>query len=385
MRLKLLASAIVALVSLAVILPNTLSAEDREHKYSIPIMAPQFAVRSDDKDIVYRLPTDEMQPQKLEVVSKAAPVQWWAKQVAAPECWAKGAKGQGKKVAVLDTGVDINHVDLKGRIREAANFTRSSAGSSDVQGHGTHCAGIVVGIAPEVDLYCGKVLGDNGSGTSSQIAAGIDWAVSKRVDVISMSLGSPSQDSIIQAACERATRAGVIVVAAAGNSGPGRDTVEYPGGFAACICVAATDSGDRVASFSSRGAQVYVAAPGVDILSAYPGDRRATMSGTSMATPGVAGALAVVLSSGPDLTPETVRESIKKTAKDIPPTGRDPSTGFGLIQPLAMLSTKPTDPTDPIPSPTRIELREDDFTPSGWEKIRRINPKIDSVTFVIKP
>src|SRR5262249_54153195 len=153
----------------------------------------------------------------------------------------------------------------------------------------TWCAGCVaaaangtgmIGVAPESKLLVVKVLGDSGSGSTSGINAGIDWAIAQGADVISMSLGGPSPDAASRAAVGRAVAAGVIVVAAAGNDGPGADTVGYPGGYPEVIACGALDSNLTVASFSSRGPQVYICGPGVNCRSCYPGSRFATMSGT---------------------------------------------------------------------------------------------------------
>lgn len=274
-------------------------------------------------------------------------------------------QGKDTKVAVLDTGCDFNHPDLRANILDAKDFTGEVSGPADVQGHGTHCAGVVaaatngqglIGSAPQSKLLIGKVLDDDGSGASTWIANGIRWAVAQKANIISMSLGSSSPSSIIHAAVKEAVAAGVWVVAAASNSGPGANTVGYPGAFPECICVGAVDSALAVAVFSSRGPQLDIAAPGVKINSTYPGGRYAVLSGTSMATPYVAGVLAVYHESlrrlgRPIPTTLQLLEELKRTAKDLGVAGQDSSYGHGLIQPLKMLpvgTTPPPSPTDPV-------------------------------------
>lgn len=252
----------------------------------------------------------------------------------------------------------------------------------------THCAGIVlaaensagmIGVAPQAKLLVGKVLGDNGSGSSTWIAAGIDWAVEQGADVISMSLGGPSPDGATRAAVQRALARGVIVVAAAGNEGPAEGTVGYPGGYPECVCVAATDQQLRTATFSSRGGAVRVAAPGVNVRSCYPGGRFATMSGTSMATPYVAGCAALYVSAkkqrGEKPDPAEFSKLVAES-RDLPPTGRDTATGYGLVQPAKLVGTPTVPPVvpppvipppviPPVPTPDRVELVLPGFTVGG--------------------
>jgi subtilisin len=274
----------------------------------------------------------------------------------------KLATGKGVLVAVIDTGVDVDHVDLKGAVVESKDFTNSRSGSADVQGHGTHCAGIIgarkndvgiVGAAYECGILNLKCLGDNGSGSDTGIADAIDYAVSKKVHVISGSLGADQPSQRIVDAVNRALKAGIICVFAAGNSGPGEGTVGWPGAMPGVICVAATDKGDTVAQFSSRGRQVLIAAPGVQIDSTYPGGRYALLSGTSMATPYVSGIAALYVercqSAGIKYDYATFAKALQDTARDLDPPGKDTATGFGLVQPVKLLeSIKGDTPAPPV-------------------------------------
>jgi len=316
---------------------------------------PAPAPREKPAELEHRLPPSELVPETVHAGAeiplpwKSDAKDWGHAHIGVADAW-KHTKGKGVVVAVLDTGVDQDHRDLKGQVLKVKDFTGSRSGPSDVSGHGSHCAGVVaaaengvgmVGVAPEAKLLVGKVLNDRGSGLSSWIAAGIDWAVDEGADVISMSLGSGASDPRIKAAVERAASKGVIVVAAAGNEGPGDGTVGFPGRYPECVCVAAVDSKGKVAEFSSRGERVDIAAPGVSVRSCYPGDRFATMSGTSMATPYVAGVAALYVADRRNHfatpSPAEFRKLLTQHAKDIPPPGRDNASGFGLAQPARLV------------------------------------------------
>ena len=345
---------------------------------------------SDEPDREYKLPPGELAPDQIVIQAAAGDVaDWGHATIGVPDAW-KVTKGKGATVAVLDTGYDHGHRDLKSQVIASKDFTGSRSGDSDVAGHGTHCAGIVaaeengvgmVGVAPQAKILAGKVLGDNGSGLSTWIAAGIDWAVEMGADVISLSLGSDAPDARIQASINKAIAKGVIVVAAAGNSGPREGTAGWPGSFDGVVCVAAVDSNQAIANFSSRGKSVQVAAPGVNVRSCYPGDRFATMSGTSMATPYVAGCAALYVSQckakGIKYTPADFAAAIAKTSKDLPPVGRDTASGFGLVQPTKLLPAGGTDPGIPPPPPDGgdvVVIVPDPAMPItvGGRKVKRI-------------
>jgi subtilisin len=315
---------------------------------------------------IYTLPPNEMFPEMLMTAEQLAESRDWGHgPLGLADLHEKGITGEGVVVAVLDTGVDSSHPDLAGRILAVADFTRSASGTADRQGHGSHCAGIVlaaangggiIGAAPGAKLLAGKVLGDQGSGASGGIAAGIRWAADQGADIISLSLGSPAADAQIRDAIAYAVSKGAWVVAAAGNEGPREGTVGFPGGFPSVVCVAAVDQSLRVAGFSSRGDAVDVAAPGVQITSLAPGGRYAVMSGTSMATPYAAGCLALVRgelkkAGKPIPKLDELLAIIKATSQDLDSPGVDSRTGAGLIQPAKLLErligSKPVDPPKP--------------------------------------
>jgi len=226
--------------------------------------------------------------------------------------------GEGIDVAIVDTGIDKDHPDLKDHIGGGVNYVSSrgkidSAAWDDDNGHGTHCAGIVgalnnsigvIGVAPNVTLYAVKVLNKQGSGSYSNIIAGIEWCIASLsdedltydIDVISMSLSGTYNDPALMAECNKAQAAGIVLVAAAGNSASA--TSEYPAAYDSVISVGATDSSDDLAYFSNYGEKMDLVAPGVLVYSTYKGGTYKTLSGTSMACPHVAGTVALVLAVG---------------------------------------------------------------------------------------
>ncbi len=278
--------------------------------------------------------------------------------------WDTCGKGAGVKVGVIDSGIDLDHPDLSPIAGGTHFYTlgrklKQDSTYDDDNGHGTHVSGTiaardndigVVGVAPAVDLYAIKVLGANGSGSVLAVAAGVEWAITQGLDVINMSLGSSSDSETLRKACDAAYNAGIVIVASAGNSGAGVDTVGYPAKYSSVIAVAASDSTNTRASFSSTGPAVELTAPGVDILSTVvDGLYEAGWSGTSMASPHVAGAAALVLARNPALPPASVRLALVNTSLDLGTAGLDEWYGFGLIRAnlaveAAAAMTPPSDP-----------------------------------------
>lgn len=264
--------------------------------------------------------------------------------------FAQGHKGKGIRVGIIDTGVDTAHVqsgDLKGQIAGMRDFTGSRHGLDGVHdsfGHGTHVAGIIasvqgnmqggVGVAPEAKLFIGKGLGDDGFGTSQQIVDAILWQISQRVHLLNMSLGSDQRDDAIIQAIDTAIAAGIIVVCASGNAGPGRKS--WPADYEKVVSVGAIDRNRRPATFSSPSS-VDIAAPGVEVISTYKNGAYASLSGTSMAAPWVTGLLALRMSAelstyGEIRTnPANVIALLESHATDVGEAGHDPITGPGLV------------------------------------------------------
>ncbi|MEU4159438.1 S8 family serine peptidase [Actinoplanes sp. NPDC026670] len=265
-----------------------------------------------------------------------------AAQIGAPDAWSAGLDGRGVKVAVLDTGVDAGHPDLAGRIAATANFS-SSADVVDRFGHGTHVAATVAGsgaasggtrkgIAHGSQLLIGKVLGDDGYGYESEIIAGMQWAVDSGAKVVNMSLGGSATDGLDPmslAVDELSQSSGTLFVVAAGNEGAA-SSVGTPGAADSALTVGAVDRDNRIASFSSRGPRLgdlglkpEITAPGVGIVAARaagttmgePVDANYTAAdGTSMATPHVAGAAAILAQQHPDWSGQRIKEALVSTA-----------------------------------------------------------------------
>ncbi len=285
-------------------------------------------------------------------------------QIGAPAAWQAGIDGAGSTVAVLDTGVDAQHPDLVGRITATRDFTDSAYGTEDKVGHGTHVASTIAGtgaasggkergVAPGAKLIIGKVLGDSGGGYDSDIIAGMQWAVASHADVVSMSLGSTApatacDDPIAQAVDELSRSSKSLFVIAAGNMGSRQNTVSSPGCATSALTVGAVDSTNATAYFSSRGpvggshlVKPEIAAPGVNILAAAAGGRGPyayrTMSGTSMATPHVAGAAALAKEANPSLTGAEIKSLLTSSAD---PTVAAPAqeVGTGTLDVRRMLS-----------------------------------------------
>lgn len=265
---------------------------------------------------------------------------WGVSRINAPDAW-PSTTGARVNVSVIDTGIDYNHPDLKDNVKGGVTFVRGTSTYMDDNGHGTHCAGIiaavdnsqgVVGVAPGASLYGVKVLDRRGSGTMSNVIKGIEWATNNDMDVISMSLGGGGSDAL-KLACDNAYNSGIVVVAAAGNDYEG--PISYPAAYGSVIAVTATDSSDEIASFSNIGSDAELAAPGVSIYSTYKGGGYATMSGTSMATPHVAGTAALVIAKNPSLSAAEVRGILTGSAIDLGANGQDDYYGYGLVDAAA--------------------------------------------------
>lgn len=278
-----------------------------------------------------RVHATEVEPRQSE--------QWGLPAVEAPAVWPR-TMGQGVTVAVLDTGVDGAHEDLAGQVLPGVNLVgnETSVRTEDGNGHGTHVAGIIaaarnglgaVGVAPAARILPVRVLDSEGAGYAGDVAEGIIWAVDHGASVINLSLGGPRPSRAQEMAIQYAVAQGVSVIAAAGNSGPAAQ-LEYPAAFPDVLAVAALTPQSAAASFSSRGTYVDLAAPGTMILSAQPGDTYASRSGTSVASPFVAGAASLLLGLRP-MAPAEVHSLLTRTAIDVDAVGPDVATGSGRL------------------------------------------------------
>ncbi|MBE9197994.1 MULTISPECIES: S8 family peptidase [unclassified Nodularia (in: cyanobacteria)] len=306
---------------------------------------------------------------------------WGADLVQAPAAWAQGYTGRGIVIAVLDTGVDYNHADLKNNIwtnpgeipgnridddgngyiddAQGWSFADNSNNVIDVNGHGSHVAGSiaggnngfgVTGIAYDAKIMPVKVLNDEGAGSTNSVADGIYYAVNNGANVINLSLGGNFPNSTLEAAIQYASSKGAVVVMAAGNNG--YPFTNYPARYANNwgLAVGAVDSNNKMANFSNQAgmnAFPYVTAPGVGIYSSVPGNQYATYSGTSMATPHVAGVVALMLGANPSLTDAQIRQIIIETSGNSTPAATSNSFNIssGISQPIAEMVGNSTSAT----------------------------------------
>jgi len=298
---------------------------------------------------------------------------WGVKRIGAGVVHDGGNKGATVKVAVIDSGIDYTHTDLDANYAGGYDFVNGDSNPIDDNGHGTHVAGTiaaedndigVVGVAPEARISGLKVLGAAGSGSYSDVIAALEWTVDNGIQVTNNSYGSSGDPgATVKAAFDNAYAAGVIHIAAAGNSGnpPGNgDNVIYPARWDSVIAVAATDESDSRARWSSTGPDLELAAPGVSISSALLGGSYGEKSGTSMASPHVAGTAALVIATGISDTNgngwvnDEVRQKLLETADDLGDPGLDTKYGYGLVdaEEAAAIASVGNPPTVPWVNPT---------------------------------
>lgn len=297
---------------------------------------------------------------------------WGAEHINADAALAAGYSGEGVKVAVLDSGVNFNHFDLRDNFDLSANelgydFVSDDFFPEDVYGHGTHVAGIlaaasngfgVVGVAPNAQIVALRVLDDNGDGTASRIIEALQWIQNYNaahpdspIRITNNSYGTGSNSSQLEAAFDVLANFGVLHIGSAGNDGSAAgngNNVSYPARYESVVAVAALDKNNLRASFSSTGSDVEIAAPGVAVLSTwkdstnfagplpfsfagYAGEYFIEANGTSMASPHVAGVAALLMGSNPGYTAEAVRNKMNQTALDLGATGKDNLYGYGLV------------------------------------------------------
>lgn len=320
-------------------------------------------------------------------------------QIGIPRLWEEGLRGEGTRIAVIDTGIDVDHPDFEGRIAATSDFT--GEGPGDRNGHGTHCASIAAGsgaayegkyrgVAPAATIYAAKVLRANGQGMMSTVMAGIEWAVDQGVHIINLSLGGPGPgdgSDALSEMCDAAVADGVTVVVAAGNDGPNGYTIGSPGSARSVITIGACNGDDRIAPFSSRGpttdgrVKPDVVLPGVDIVAARAGGTSmgtvvdewyTSASGTSMATPHAAGVCALLLQAHPGLTPAQIKARLMGTAIDL---GAVPyAQGKGRVDAWGALHTDVEPPQEPSPGPAPIPAPPQGCLPGALRLLLGLNP-----------
>ncbi|WP_305044108.1 S8 family peptidase [Geoalkalibacter sp.] len=270
-----------------------------------------------------------------------------------------GKFGQEVRVAVLDTGIDYTHPDLMLRYAGGYDFVFDDADPMDdnTNSHGTHAAGIiaaelngqgVVGVAPRARIYGVKVLDGAGFGSLAWLLQGIDWAIANQMHIINLSLAFDLDSPAIRDACDRAYAAGILLVAAAGNTGGG--TVQFPAAYESVIAVNATDASDQFAAFSAIDGRVELAAPGRSIVSAARGNQYRSLDGTSQAAPHVAGVAALLMAAGIQdangngRINDEVRLRLRQSAVDLGSNGHDLYFGYGRVDAAAALGLGGTAP-----------------------------------------
>lgn len=280
---------------------------------------------------------------------------WGVARVGSGTVHDSGVRGAGVRVAVFDSGIEYTHPELAHAFAGGRDFVSDDDDPADDNGHGTHVSGtiaaadndqVVVGVAPAVQVLAIKILDAAGQGDFSDVIAGIEWALDHGAQVANHSYGSSlDPGTLVAQAFANSAAAGLVHIAASGNTGNCRGTgnnVGYPARYDQVVAVAATDMSDNRACFSSTGPAVELAAPGTPIVSTYLNGQFAYGEGTSMASPHVAGAAALLLSGGVSAT--EVRALLAATAIDLGDSGRDKLTGFGLVDAAAALAAAGTPP-----------------------------------------
>jgi len=338
------------------------------------------------------LPPYNVFPLQLSSLGTRQVENWGHRYLKARQVYSK-TKGEGVAIAILDTaGTFADHPDLAENSLEqyARNFTNSDT-LDDIHGHGTHCAGIaaavdndqgIIGVAPGAKLIPIKVLNDSGSGSYQWIANGIKYAADLEIPgidhvIISMSLGGSVGSTTLHAAVEYAHAKGVDIIAAAGNSyRSGQDTVGYPGKYPQCITVGSHGESSSPSRFSSAGSAVDVSAPGERIYSTHKDQGYAYLSGTSMATPFVAGVIALLRSEIELGTPDNLQSFLKENAQDIFNPGFDKRTGYGTPIIPVLFDQDPNEPDQPDepkqPAPDPDPTPPDEPSPTPRPKSRSV-------------
>lgn len=245
-----------------------------------------------------------------------------------------GISGQGVNVALLDTGIDTSHPDLSANYQGGYDFVNNDPDPQDDNGHGTAVAGVlaaaengigIIGVAPRARLWELKILDANEEGSISNLLRGLDWAIAHHVQIVNMSLGTPDDNQALREGIEATARAGILMIAAAGNKG---ESVFFPAAYPQVIAVAASDRANHIAWFSNQGPEVELTAPGTKIISTALHGKYGVVNGTSFAAPHVAGVAALLFSAGLS-DPQAVRRLLDSSADDLGLARQ--AQGYGLV------------------------------------------------------
>lgn len=325
-------------------------------------VAAELAAREDVREVLADRSFTWVKP----VRGARAPSVWGPKKVGGPAVWATGSLGQGVTIGIIDTGVDGRHPDLAGKVIRFRDFTKITAPEGeayDDEGHGTHCAGIMaggdksgqqIGMAPKMRIIAAKGLDKNGGGGFIGLVRALNWmadpdgsnATHDQPTAVSCSWGAnlnlPVISRVFWLSISSLRDAGVLPIVASGNEG--KDKLSVPGSYPHAFAVGATEERDTVADFTSRGRVTWsgttyikpnISAPGDFIYSSMPNGRYEYMSGTSMATPQVAGIAALLKSTNPALKAPQIEQLLLRTAKDLGAPGEDTDFGRGRVDAAA--------------------------------------------------
>lgn len=335
--------------------------QDIESTYRVKFIAGSISGKIYVLNITEESSIEELSQKYSTVIETDIPIKiasdmidWGVVRIGADKVWNQGT-GNGVKIAIIDTGVQRDHPDLKNNIIQGYDFVNDDNDATDDNGHGTHVAGIIsatlnqsgtVGVSYNSQIMPVKVLNNQGYGYLSDVAKGIYFAADNGAKIINMSLGSSNDSVILKNAITYAANKGVLLVAAAGNNSGG--PCLYPAAYSSVICVVAIDSKNQLASFSNIGGEL--AAPGVSNYSTFLGGSNRYLSGTSMASPHVAAAGAIIMDKCPTCPTAEVLNILRDTAIDLGDTGKDILFGYGLVDLVSAMNY--LDPIVKPPPPT---------------------------------
>lgn len=302
--------------------------------------------------------------------------QWNFPKIQIENAWKFSTGDPHSVIAVVDTGVDLDHPEFQGQLVPGHNMIEDTDTPQDDNGHGTHVSGVIVARTNNIEGVAGmnwssrvmpiKALDADGSGSVFDIADGIRWAADHDAKVINLSLGEYEDSEYLRESIRYAAEKDVLVVAAMGNDDTSQ--ASYPAAYPEVLAVSAVDENGQRATFSNYGEHTGVAAPGVSIASTFPGNRYAAMSGTSMASPHVAGLAGLIRALNPNLKADQVKDIIVRTAADLGPQGKDPYYGAGLINVSEALKIAQTyqQPTDLRNDRQSKPIRKPWWWPFSW-------------------
>lgn len=322
---------------------------------------------------------------------------WGFDKIGTQKAWDKGYTGKGVKIAILDTGV-ATHSDLA--VAGGVSMVDYTTSYDDDNGHGTHVAGIlaakrdgvgIAGVAPDAQIYIVKILNSQGKGNGLDLLKGINWAIDNDMDIINVSLGTPTSTNLAQQAVDRAINAGIIVVTSSGNTGTADGTgsnLTFPGTMDSVVTVGAVDENLNRASFSSTGSGVDFVAPGVSIVSTSKTGGYESRSGTSMASPYIAGMFAILKEAFPTETSTQLIARLKASAQDLGETGRDTlyGDGFPSFERVAGIGYTPVDPTLLKDANSAVDLavkfKSKIYTDRAIEKVKVLSESSEKTVLV---